>query len=220
MGQVYKANDARLDRTVAIKVLPAHLSGDKDFRHRFHREARAVSSLNHPHICTLHDVHLRQGSGGQVDEEDDVDYMVMEYIEGETLANRLKKGALPLDQALRHAVEIGDALDKAHQHGVVHRDLKPGNIMLTKRERSCSISAWPSSARTFPQKRQRCCPRFHRGETAHPRRLHPRHLPVHGARTARRKGGGYTHGYLRLRVRPLRNDHRAKGVRSREPVRA
>jgi Tol biopolymer transport system component len=122
MGEVYKAQDTRLDRSVAIKVLPSHLSGNAELRERFEREARAVSSLNHPNICTLHDV-------GQ---EGDVDFLVMEHIEGETLAERLKKGALPLEQALGYAVEIADALDKAHREGVVHRDLKPGNVMLTK----------------------------------------------------------------------------------------
>src|SRR3972149_1197787 len=122
MGEVYKAKDTRLDRTVAIKVLPSHLSDNARLKERFEREARAVSSLNHPHICTLYDIGRENG----------VDFMVMEHIEGETLADRLRKGALPLDQALRHAIEIADALDKAHRQGVVHRDLKPGNIMLTK----------------------------------------------------------------------------------------
>ena len=122
MGEVYKAKDTRLDRTVAIKVLPSHLSDNARLKERFEREARAVSSLNHPHICTLHDIGSENG----------IDFMVMEHIEGETVADRLKKGALPLDQALRHAIEIADALDKAHRQGVVHRDLKPDNIMLTK----------------------------------------------------------------------------------------
>src|SRR5882724_11081778 len=122
MGEVYKARDTRLDRVVAIKVLPEHLSQKPQLRERFEREARAVSSLNHSNICTLHDV-------GQ---QGDVDYLVMEYMEGDTLAQRLKKGPLPLDQALRYAIEIAGALDHAHRHGVVHRDLKPGNIMLTK----------------------------------------------------------------------------------------
>jgi len=122
MGEVYRARDTRLGRDVAIKVLPQHLSGDPARRERFEREARAVSALNHPHICTLHDI----GS------QDGVDFLVMEHIEGETLAARLLKGPLPIDQVLRHAVEIADALDRAHRHGVVHRDLKPHNVMLTR----------------------------------------------------------------------------------------
>ena len=121
MGEVYKARDTRLDRTVAIKVLHELVASDPAFRERFEREARAVSSLNHPHICTLHDV----GSEGGVD------FLVMEHLEGETLAERLKNGRLPLEQALRYGIEIADALDDAHHHGVVHRDLKPGNVMLT-----------------------------------------------------------------------------------------
>ena len=122
MGEVYKARDTRLDRTVAIKVLPSHVAADPDLRERFEREARAVAALNHPHICTLHDV-------GQ---QDGIDYLVMEYLDGETLAQRLEKGALPLDQVLHYAIQIADALDKAHRQGIVHRDFKPGNIMLTK----------------------------------------------------------------------------------------
>src|SRR5678816_4623177 len=122
MGEVYRARDTRLDRSVAIKVLPAHLASQEDLRERFEREARVVSGLNHPNICTLYDI----------GRQDDIDFLVMEYLEGETLASRLKKGPLPLDQVLKAAVEIGDALDKAHRKGVTHRDLKPGNIMLTK----------------------------------------------------------------------------------------
>ena len=122
MGEVYRATDTRLDRTVAIKVLPEHLADDPQRRERFEREAKAVSSLNHPHICTLHDV----------GEQDGIHYLVMEYVEGETLQQRLEKGRLPLDQALEYAIQIADALDKAHRQGVVHRDLKPGNIMITK----------------------------------------------------------------------------------------
>ena len=122
MGEVYKATDTRLDRTVAIKVLLAHVADDPDLRQRFEREAKTISSLNHPHICTLHDI-------GQ---QDGIDFLVMEYLEGETLAARLTKGPLPTDQLLRYATEIADALDKAHRKGITHRDLKPGNIMLTK----------------------------------------------------------------------------------------
>ena len=122
MGEVYKATDTRLDRTVAIKVLLAHVADDPDLRQRFEREAKTISSLNHPHICTLYDI-------GQ---QDGVDYLVMEYLEGETLAARLTRGPLPTDQVLRYATEIADALDKAHRKGITHRDLKPGNIMITK----------------------------------------------------------------------------------------
>ena len=122
MGEVYKARDTRLDRIVAIKVLPAHLADRAELRERFDREAKTIASLNHPHICTLYD------TGHQ----DDIDFLVMEYLEGETLAQRLVKGALPIQLVLQYAIEISDALDKAHRKGVTHRDLKPGNIMLTK----------------------------------------------------------------------------------------
>jgi len=121
MGEVYSAKDTRLDRIVAIKILPAHLSSDPLRKQRFEREAKTISSLNHPNICVLHDV-------GQ---QDGIDYLVMECVEGETLAKRLEKGALPLGQMLKYGMQIADALDKAHRSGVVHRDLKPGNIMLT-----------------------------------------------------------------------------------------
>jgi serine/threonine protein kinase len=122
MGEVYKATDTRLDRTVAIKVLPEHVASDPDLKQRFEREAKTISSLKHANICTLHDI----GS------QDGIDFLVMEYLEGDTLALRLEKGALPLEQALKIAIEIADALDKAHWQGITHRDLKPGNIMLTK----------------------------------------------------------------------------------------
>jgi serine/threonine protein kinase/Tol biopolymer transport system component len=122
MGEVYRARDTRLERDVAIKVLPQHLSSSAEVRQRFEREAKTISQLSHPHICALYDV------GNQ----DGVEFLVMEYLEGESLAARLMKGALSLDQTLRFGVEIADALDKAHRQGVVHRDLKPGNVMLTK----------------------------------------------------------------------------------------
>ena len=122
MGEVYRARDTRLDRIVAIKVLPAHLADDPERRERFEREARTIASLNHPHICVLHDIGRQDG----------IDFLVMEYLEGETLAQRLLKGPLPLKQVLEYAIEIADALDKAHRKGITHRDLKPGNIMLTK----------------------------------------------------------------------------------------
>jgi eukaryotic-like serine/threonine-protein kinase len=122
MGEVYRARDTRLDRTVAIKILPDHLYAAAPARERFEREAKAISSLNHPHICTLHDVGHHEG----------IDFLVMEYLEGQSLADRLKKGPLPLEQVLQYAIEITAALDTAHKHGVIHRDLKPGNIVLTK----------------------------------------------------------------------------------------
>jgi Tol biopolymer transport system component/tRNA A-37 threonylcarbamoyl transferase component Bud32 len=122
MGEVYKALDTRLERTVAIKILPDHLADRAELRERLEREARTVASLNHSHICTLHDIGRQDGT----------DYLVMEYLEGVTLAQRSLKGSLPLDQVLQYAIEIADALDKAHRKGITHRDLKPGNIMLTK----------------------------------------------------------------------------------------
>src|SRR5262249_20105121 len=122
MGEVYRARDTRLDRIVAVKVLPPELAENAERRARFEREAKAVSALNHPHICTLHDI----------GRQDSIDYLVLEYIEGETLAERLKRGPLPFEQVLRYGIEIADALDKAHRHGIVHRDLKPANVMLTK----------------------------------------------------------------------------------------
>ena len=121
MGEVYKARDTRLDREVAIKVLPPHLADSPLLRQRLEREAKAISSLSHPHICALHDIGRQDG----------IDYLVMEYLEGQTLAQRLEKGPLPQDKALGIATEIADALHQAHKQGVVHRDLKPGNIMLT-----------------------------------------------------------------------------------------
>lgn len=122
MGEVYRARDSRLDRDVAIKVLPASLTSDPDLRRRFEREARTISSLSHPHICPLFDIGHQEG----------IDFLVMEHLDGETLAARLEQGPLPLDQVLRHGSEIASALAAAHRRGVVHRDLKPGNIMLTR----------------------------------------------------------------------------------------
>jgi dipeptidyl aminopeptidase/acylaminoacyl peptidase len=121
MGEVFKARDTRLDRTVAIKILPAEVASDPRRRKRFQREARAISRLTHPHICTLHDIGEQEG----------VDFLVMEYLAGETLAHRLLRGAVPLEQGLRIAIQLADALDAAHRAGLTHRDLKPANVMLT-----------------------------------------------------------------------------------------
>ncbi len=122
MGEVYRARDTRLERIVAVKILPSHLSENPEAKQRFDQEARTISSVNHPNICTLYDVGHQDGT----------DYLVMEFLEGETLADRLRKGPLPIDQVLRDGLDICEGLDKAHRCGVVHRDLKPGNIMLTK----------------------------------------------------------------------------------------
>ncbi len=122
MGEVYRARDVRLDRTVAIKVLASHLSSSPELKQRMEREARAISALNHPNICHLYDI----GS------QDNTDYLVMEFLEGETLAERIRKGPLPLNETLKIGIAIAEALSAAHRQGIVHRDLKPGNVMLTK----------------------------------------------------------------------------------------
>jgi serine/threonine protein kinase len=115
MGEVYRARDSRLDRTVAIKILPSHHSSDSGLRQRFEREGRTISKFSHPNICTLHDIGTHDG----------LDYLVMEYIEGDTLEQRLSKGPVAPPQALVYGIQIADALDKAHRTGIIHRDLKP-----------------------------------------------------------------------------------------------
>src|ERR1700691_2436283 len=122
MGEVYRAKDTRLERTVAVKVLPSHLASDPELKLRMEREAKAISALQHSNICTLYDIGTQDGT----------DFLVMEYLEGQTLAERLAKGPLPIEQALKIGTEIAQALEKAHQQGIIHRDLKPANIMLTK----------------------------------------------------------------------------------------
>jgi Tol biopolymer transport system component len=128
MGEVYRAKDTRLGREVAIKVLPEHLSAQPEIRSRFEREAKTISSLNHPNICVLFDVGRAPGEAGSAD----IDYLVMELVEGETLAERLTRGPLPNADVMRFGVQIADALDRAHRAGVIHRDLKPGNVMITR----------------------------------------------------------------------------------------
>src|SRR5579864_5385072 len=122
MGEVYRARDTRLDRTVAIKILATHLSSSPELKQRLEREARAISSLNHPHICQLYDIGSQDGA----------QFLVMEFLEGETLADRLRKGPIPLNEIYRIGIAVAEALAVAHHHGIVHRDLKPGNIMLTQ----------------------------------------------------------------------------------------
>ena len=167
MGEVYRSRDTRLDRTVAIKILPTPSPADPQFRERFDREARAISQLDHPHICALYDVGEQAGTR----------FSSCSILEGETLADRLTKGALPIDQALTTAIEIASALDRAHRAGIVHRDLKPGNIMLTKPgaqaarlrigEVGASVLAGASTLPTTPE--------------SHRAGHDSRDLPVHGA---------------------------------------
>src|SRR5205809_2188668 len=118
MGEVYRARDTRLERQVAVKILPESFADNEQFKIRFQREAKTISQLSHPHICALYDV-------GE-------NYLVMELLDGESLADKLAKGPLPVEQVLRYGVQIAEALDKAHRAGIVHRDLKPGNVMITK----------------------------------------------------------------------------------------
>ena len=205
MGEVYKARDTRLERTVAIKVLPQHLSSSPEVRQRFEREAKTISQLSHPHICALYDV----GSEGENE------YLVMEYLEGETLLDRLAKGPLPLEQTLRYGVEIADALDKAHRQGIVHRDLKPANVMLTRSgvkllDFGLAKAMTPASTAVEPDGA---------ADAAGPDagRHDPRDVPVHGARAARRQGRRRAHGHLRVRRGALRDGDGQEGVRGRQP---
>ena len=180
--------DTRLDRSVAIKILPAAFAEDDERRQRFEREAKTISSLNHPHICTLFDV----------GHEGDAHFLVMELLEGESLADRLQKGPLPLDQVVKFGAQIAEALSAAHKQGIVHRDLKPGNVMLTKTGAKLldfglarpgaglgGVSGSTDAA--------------DRGEAAHHRGDDPRHVPVHGPRAARGRGGRRADRHLRAR---------------------
>ena len=205
MGEVYKARDTRLDRTVAIKVLPSEVAGDPDLRARFEREARAVAALDHPHICGIYDV-------GSVD---GTHYLVMPHLEGQTLAARLEKGPLPLDQALKIATEIADALDKAHRQGIIHRDLKPANIMLTKagpklldfglaklrpQAGAVSMSGMTRMATRAPETAQRD---------------DSRHRAVHGARAGRGQRRRRAHRHLGAGRGDLRDGHGDAPVQGR-----
>ena len=183
MGEVYRAKDTRLDRTVAIKVLPSHLSSDPELKQRMEREAKAISALQHPNICTLYDIGTQDGT----------DFLVMEYLEGQTLAERLEKGPLPVEQVLKIGTEIAQALDKAHQQGIIHRDLKPANIMLTKSRRKAD-GLWSGKAQNLHRGGgRRSVHAFHsddepgfvhgRGVAAHAEGFDRRNLSIHGTRT-------------------------------------
>jgi serine/threonine protein kinase len=212
MGEVYKARDTRLDRTVAIKVLTAHLADDPHARERFQREARAVAALNHPHICTLHDVGSQDPSTGSGQA---MDFLVMEYLDGETLAERLAKGPLPLDRALQYAIQIAGALDKAHRQGIKHRDLKPGNVMLTTVGTKL-LDFGAGEAATGGRSGRRDGRRTTRQPVPDGTGHDPWHAAVHGARATRREARGRAHGHLRLWRPALRDAHRQDSVRGDE----
>jgi len=206
MGEVYRARDTRLERMVAVKVLPDHLSSSEELRQRFEREAKTISQLSHPHICALYDVGEadveakgeRRTANGVAKEPDIADsnalrpspvavrrvmYLVMELLEGETLAHRLLRGPLPLEQTLRYGIEIADALDRAHRSGIVHRDLKPGNVMLTKTGVKlldfglAKLQAAGATATSGLTSLPTVTPESQPGDD-------PRDFPVHGARAA------------------------------------
>ena len=205
MGEVYKASDTRLDRTVAIKVLPDHVSADPVRRARFEREAKSIAGLTHPNVCTLHDVGEHAGSM----------FLVMELLDGETLAHRLEKGPLPIEQALTVATAIADALSAAHRHGIIHRDLKPSNVMLTKSGAKlldfglAKLAADGDHAAINFMSATRSAPLTGR-------RRHRRHLTVHGARTARRQADGCSNRPLGVRCGRVRNVDRETSVRGDE----
>ena len=213
MGEVYRAKDSRLDRTVAIKVLPPHLSSDVESSQRMEREAKAISALQHANICTLHDIGSQDGT----------DFLVMEYLEGQTLAARLEKGPLPIEQVLKIGIEISLALDKAHQQGIVHRDLKPANIMLTKA--GAKLMDFGLAKPTVPFAAQAVGPftpstptinvaQLYRGcAGAHAKRFGGWNLSVHGARSLAGSRGRRSQRPLQLRMRALRNGHRASRLR-------
>jgi eukaryotic-like serine/threonine-protein kinase len=145
MGEVYRGRDTRLDRPVALKVIRTAGWAGHDRPERFRREARAISRLNHPHICALYDIGEHEGQM----------FLVMEHVQGETLAARLARGALPIQEALRYGVQIAEALDAAHRNGVVHRDLKPATSCSLVVVSSCSILVWPSCARPIAGRTRR-----------------------------------------------------------------
>ena len=186
MGEVYRAIDTRLGRTVAIKVLPRQVAESPARRQRFEREARALASLSHPHICPLYDV----------GEQDGLPFLVMEALDGETLAARLVRGALPIDQVVRHAIEMADALDHAHRQGVIHCDLKPSNVMLTRS--GVKLLDFGVARLCATETCRRLASREADRSDDHRRRDDGRHAPVHGARTNGGAGEGWPDRHLRI----------------------
>ncbi len=211
MGEVYRAKDTRLGREVAVKVLSSHLSTSEEIRQRFEREAKTISQFSHPHICALYDV----------GREGDTDFLVMELLEGESLADRLGKGPLPTEQLLRYGIQIADALDKAHRQGIVHRDLKPGNVMITKtgvKLLDFGLAKPLISAGARPASGASVLADGSAGQRAsHRARDGPRDLPVHGARAARRRRGGRALRHLRVRRRAVRNGDGQESIHGQEP---
>ena len=208
MGEVYKARDTRLDRTVAIKVLPPDVSGDPERRARFEREAKTVAALNHAHICVLHDVGDHEGQM----------FLVMEHLAGQTLAERLERGRLPLEQALTVATELAEALSAAHRQGVIHRDLKPANVMLTKSgAKLLDFGLAKLTGRgEQPAASYRGGIRTHPGRYANRSRRDRRHPAVHGPRAVGGQAAGRAHGPLGAGRHPLRDGDGQAGVRGDE----
>src|SRR6266567_3591428 len=184
MGEVYRARDTRLERDVAVKVLSPKVSSDPGSRQRLEREAKAVSKLSHPHICTLHDIGHQDG----------VDFLVMELVEGETLEHRLIKGPLPPELTLRFAAQIADALAKAHKTGITHRDLKPANIMLTGRSQADGFRFGERVRRRPPGRRTER--NDGRASQVDGRRNDRWDVPIYSARATGRERGRRTHGYF------------------------
>ena len=207
MGEVYKGRDTRLERTVAIKILPSELAGDPQFRDRFDREAKTISALNHPNICTLYDVGEAVSPAAKGAFGSTLRYLVLEFLEEETLAARLEEGALPLPEALRIGLDIINALEAAHRHGIVHRDLKPGNVMLTKSGAKLLdfglAKSTPLVAGVSPM-----APTLSAGTAPLTGTRHDsRNVPVHGARPAR-SGAPTRRGHCG----PRRDTHYFKGA--------
>ena len=208
MGEVYKARDTRLEREVAIKVLRAEWSGDPRFKERLEREAKKISQLQHHNVCTLYDV----GS------QDGVDYLVMEYLHGETVESRLKKGPLPIPEVLKIGSQIAEAIEAAHRRGVVHRDLKPGNVILTSTgakvlDFGLARDATPPGQAVDTQAATFAAPITEEGSLR-------RHHAVHGSGAARRQGRGRASRHLGPGLRPLRDGDRRASLPRRYRGRA